>query len=178
MPDNTRYPYPGKITIIDRAVDQQTGAIRVRLEFPNPESTLKVGMSTIVRVHNQETTPQLLIPSKAVVEQMGEYFVFIEKDTLVAPHSEKGKDEKKEEKDEKKEEKVPAQMAMQKKIMLGQTIGPNVIVKDGLKEGDKIVIDGVQLLHDGSRISAGKKPATDTSSNNMQGTTLESKKKN
>ena len=66
---------------------------------------------------------------------------------------------------------------MEKKVMLGQTIGPNVIVKSGLNEGDRIVIDGVQLLHDGSHIAAGKK-AADTASNNMQGTTIESKKKN
>jgi len=179
MPDNTLYPYPGKISIIDRAVDPQTGAIRVRLEFPNPDYKLKVGMSTIVRVHNQEMTPQLVIPSKAVVEQMGEYFVFVEKDTLVAPHDEKAKDDKKEDNKDKKDEKVATQMAMQKKVMLGQTIGPNVIVKDGLKEGDRIIVDGVQLLHDGSRISAGKKSVADTAGHsNMQGTTIESKNKN
>ena len=83
MPDNTLYPYVGKISVIDRAVDQQTGAIRIRLEFPNPKSDLRVGMSCVVRVHNQEATPQLVIPGKAVVEQMGEYFVFIVRDTFI-----------------------------------------------------------------------------------------------
>ena len=179
MPDNSLYPHTGKISVIDRAVNSQTGAIRVRLVFPNPEYNLKAGMSCVVRVHNQESTPQLLIPSKAVVEQMGEYFVFVDKDTLVAanPASEKKDEKKDDKKDEKKEEMVPGHIALEKKVLLGQTIGPNVIVEDGIKEGDKIVIDGVQLLHDGSKINTGKKPA-DSTSNNMKGTTEESSKKN
>ncbi len=56
LPDNSLYPYNGKISVIDRAVDPQTGSIRVRLVFDNPKSILSVGMSCVVRVHNQETT--------------------------------------------------------------------------------------------------------------------------
>jgi RND family efflux transporter MFP subunit len=163
MPDNTPYPYPGKISIIDRAVDPQTGAIRIRLEFPNPDYTLRVGMSCVVRVHNQEQTPQMVIPSKAVVEQMGEYFVFIKKDTLMPPHA--SSDQKKEEdkKDGKQSEKVLTAVAIQKKVQLGMTIAPNVIVKSGIEEGDSVITDGVQNLHDGSRINAaGKKPVSDS----------------
>jgi len=165
MPDNSLYSYPGKISIIDRAVDPLTGAIRVRLVFPNPDYTLKVGMSCVVRVHNQEATPQMLIPNKAVVEQMGEYFVFVKKDTMLPPPHAGGAGEKKEEnkketKDTDKEVKVPTPVAIQKKVQLGQTIGPNVIVKSGINEGDSVIVDGVQLLHDGSRInSANKKPS-------------------
>ena len=77
LPDNSLYPYTGKISVIDRAVDPQTGSIRVRLVFPNPKLTLKAGMSCVVREHNQETIPQMIIPGKAIVEQMGEYFVFV-----------------------------------------------------------------------------------------------------
>ena len=83
LPDNTIYKYTGKLEVIDRAVDPQTGSIRVRLVFPNPQNDLKVGMSCVVRVHNQEATPKLLIPGKAIVEQMGEYFVFVAKDTIM-----------------------------------------------------------------------------------------------
>ena len=183
LPDNSLYPYTGKISVIDRAVNSQTGAIRVRLVFPNDNNFLKAGMSCVVRVHNQEKTPQILIPSKAVVEQMGEYFVFVDKDTLVSENAgekktdDKGGDKKKDDKEDDKAKKVPGHMALQRKIMPGQTIGGNVVVKSGLVKGDVIVIDGVQLLHDGSRIAAGKAP-NDTTHNNMQGTTTESPKKN
>lgn len=156
MPDNSLYPYPGKISVIDRAVNAQTGSIRVRLVFPNPGYTLRAGMSCIVRVHNQESTPQILVPSKAIVEQMGEYFVFVAKDTLITSTD----STKKKEEDTAK---GPRLLAFQKKVQTGQTIGPNVIIKSGIKEGDRVIVDGVQLLHDGSKISAGsKKPATDT----------------
>ena len=83
MPDNTVYPYTGNISVIDRAVDPQTGSIRVRLVFPNPNLTLKAGISCVVREHNSDTSPQMLIPGKAIVEQMGEFFVFVARDTLL-----------------------------------------------------------------------------------------------
>jgi len=158
LPDNSLYAYTGKISVIDRAVNSQTGAIRIRLVFPNPAYTLRAGMSCVVRVHNQEATPQMLIPSKAVVEQMGEYFVYIDKDTMLAPHA--SGDQKK---DTSNEEKKPAHVSIQKKVQLGQTIDANVIIKGGIKEGDKIIVDGVQLLHDGSQITTGngKRPAGD-----------------
>ena len=61
MPDNSVYPYTGEISVIDRAVDPQTGSIRVRLVFPNPKLTLKAGISCVVREHNSDTSPQMLI---------------------------------------------------------------------------------------------------------------------
>jgi membrane fusion protein (multidrug efflux system) len=49
-------------------------------------------------------------------------------------------------------------MAMQKKVQLGQTIAPNVIVKKGINADDRIIVDGVQSLHTGSLIDISKKP--------------------
>ncbi|HEY5392240.1 MAG TPA: efflux RND transporter periplasmic adaptor subunit, partial [Hanamia sp.] len=49
------YPYPGKISFVDRAVDPQTGTIKVRLIFPNDKDMLKPGMNTTVRVKNTAT---------------------------------------------------------------------------------------------------------------------------
>jgi len=150
LPDNSLYPFTGKISVIDRAVDPQTGSIRVRLVFANPGS-LRAGMSCIVRVHNLEPTPQMLIPSKAVVEQMGEYFVFVAKDTIYSNPS----DSTKKKETEDSTQKGPRLLAFQKKVQTGQTIGANVIIKSGIKEGDTIVVDGVQSLHDGSKITTG-----------------------
>jgi len=149
-PDNNVYQYPGKISVIDRGIDPQTGTIKIRLVFPNQQSGLRAGMSCIVRVHNQDTKDQMIIPSKAIVEQMGEYFVFVAKDTVLP-----------EPKDKKEEQKGPAPhlKASQKKVNLGQTIGANVIVKTGLDEGDRVIVDGVQKLRDGSVIMVAEKPA-------------------
>jgi RND family efflux transporter MFP subunit len=68
LPDNSIYPFTGKISVIDRAVDPQTGSIRVRITVPNPGRLLKPGMSCRVLVLNANAGKQLLIPEKAVVE--------------------------------------------------------------------------------------------------------------
>ncbi|MDB5023343.1 MAG: mexA 2 [Mucilaginibacter sp.] len=146
LADNSLYPYTGKISIIDRAVDAQTGSIRIRLVFPNPKNLLRVGMSCVVRIHNQDTEPQLVLPSKAVVEQMGEYFVFVAKDSVINPTKSTADTATR-----------PKLLVIQKKVQVGQTIGSNVIVKSGINNGDRIVVDGVQSLHDGSRITTANK---------------------
>ena len=144
LPDNSTYPYLGKISIIDRAVDAQTGSIRIRLVFPNPKGDLRVGMSCLVRVHNQDEGPQIVIPNKAVVEQMGEYFVYMAKDTMVnnpAAKADSVKDKKKE------------LIAVEKKVQVGQVIGGKIVIKSGVSVGDRVVTDGVQTLHDGAAIT-------------------------
>jgi membrane fusion protein (multidrug efflux system) len=145
LPNGTVYPQLGKISIIDRAVDPQTGTIRVRVTFPNTNYTLKPGLSCVIRVHNQDNKPQLVVPNKAVVELMGEYFVYVAKDTTARDPQDSTKT-------------IPVFAAFQKKVLLGQTIAPNVVILGGVKEGDRIVVDGVQSLHTGSVISAGQKP--------------------
>ncbi|HRP57216.1 efflux RND transporter periplasmic adaptor subunit [Agriterribacter sp.] len=116
------YPYNGSISFIDRAVDAQTGTIKVRLVFPNGKKLLKAGMSATVRVLNGTAERSVLIPYKAVTEQLGEYFVYVLGDS---------------------------NKVSQRKLGLSRQIGADVIVKDGLKEGEKIVVQGVQNLREG-----------------------------
>ena len=125
LPNNSIYPYIGKISVIDRAVDPQTGSIRIRLIVPNQEKVLKSGMSCKVLVLNDNSGQQLLIPFKAVLEQLGEYFVFILKNGKVN----------------------------QVKISLGPRVLSNVMVLGGLTGGETIVVDGIQKLHDGSVVT-------------------------
>ncbi len=130
---NDIYPYSGKIKLIDRAVDPQTGTIKVRLQFPNDKGMLKPGMNTTVRVKNTASQQSTIIPYKAVTEQLGEFFVYVVGDSS---------------------------KVSQHKVQVGQQIDTNVIIKDGLKEGEKIVVEGVQNLHEGSVITtAPPKPA-------------------
>lgn len=123
------YPHNGTISVIDRAVDPQTGSIRMRLEFPNPDHTLRAGMSGSLRVLTNEQK-SVLIPFKAVTEQLGEFFVYVADSSKVT----------------------------QRKIRLGQQIGKSVIVKDGLKDGETIVTEGVQNLREGSAIAVAAAP--------------------
>lgn len=143
LPDNSVYPQPGKIAIIDRGVNPQTGTMTIRLSFPNKHAMLRAGMSCTVRVRNDDTAVQMMIPSKAIVEQMGEYFVYVQKDTAIAiPDS--------------KEAPKTAPHALQKKVVTGQTIADQVIIRSGLDAGDKVVVDGVQRLRNGALIAVGE----------------------
>lgn len=90
--------------------------------------------------------PKLVVPGKAVVELMGEYFVYLVKDTLAHDQNDLTKT-------------YPVQVAIQKKVQLGQTIEPNVIINKGINANDRIVVDGVQSLHTGSLINISRKPA-------------------
>ncbi len=124
LADQSRYPFPGRIYIVDRAVDPQTATIKVRLLFENPGNILKVGMSVNLRILNNSSQKSLLIPYRATVEQMAEYFVYVVNDDTVA----------------------------QRKVFLGQRIKDQVIVKSGLQENEIIAIDGVQKLRDGTKV--------------------------
>jgi membrane fusion protein (multidrug efflux system) len=126
----------------------------VRLVFDNPKFALRAGMSCVVRVHNQDVGPQLVIPNKAVIEQMGEYFVYVAKDTLikVSADSLKKMDQK-----AAAEANKPKLIAVQKKVKTGQVVGPNIVIKGGIEAGDRIVVDGLQSLHDGTRITTANK---------------------
>ena len=169
MPDQSIYPETGKLSVIDRAVDPQTGTIRVRLVFQNPKLAMRAGMSCVVRVHNQESSPQMLIPGKAIVEQMGEYFVYIVKDS-VAPEGNKqdapgttattagaGETKKSKTTSDSSATGGKSLRAYQVRVMTGQTIGANIIVMSGLEDGQQIVVDGVQALHDGSPVTTANK---------------------
>lgn len=146
MPDNNLYNLPGKLSVIDRAVDPQTGTIKIRLLFQNPDQTLRTGMSCIVRVHSQEKAEQILIPAKAIVEQMGENFVFIAKDTVINNGDNK----------DKKENAGPMLVAEERKVQVGQVIDSNIIIRSGLEQGEKVIVEGIQKLHSGSPITTGK----------------------
>ncbi|WP_448697902.1 efflux RND transporter periplasmic adaptor subunit [Mucilaginibacter sp. AW1-3] len=148
LSNNTIYPQPGKILVVDRGVDNQSGTIKVRIQFPNPQKQLVDGMSCTLQALNNQSGQQVIIPYKAVVEQMGEYFVFVTRDsTMKSP------------KDTTK--MIPDTVAKQYKVKIGQQINTNIVILSGIKEGDQVVTDGLQRLRDGGRIQVGmpKKPA-------------------
>jgi membrane fusion protein (multidrug efflux system) len=123
------YSAPGKLALIDRAVDPQTGTIKARLVFPNQKNQLRSGMSGTVRVLNNAAAKSVVIPYKAVTEQLGEFFVYVAGDSS---------------------------KVSQRKVVLGTAIGSNIIVKEGLKSGEKIAVEGVQNLREGAVVKEGK----------------------
>ncbi len=127
LPGGTIYKYSGKLLAVDRGVNNQTGSIKVRVQFPNENKELKDGMSGVLQVLNNDSGDRIVIPYKAVVEQMGEFFVFTAKDTI----------------------------ALQNKVTIGPRIKDDVIVLNGINQGDKVITEGIQRLRDSSKITLG-----------------------
>ncbi len=123
--DGSLYPYPGKLATVDRAVGRQTGTINVRVEFPNPDRMLVPGMTGVLQVINADHGDQLVIPYKAVTEQMGEYFVYV-----VGGDS----------------------TVTQQTLKLGTVFGAEIAVREGLQPGQTIVVDGLQKIRQGSKV--------------------------
>jgi membrane fusion protein (multidrug efflux system) len=136
------YEHPGKISIIDRAVDANTGTIKMRLTFPNPDHLLRSGMSGTLNVLSTSKEKSVVIPYKAINEQLGEFFVYV----------------------------VDSAKVSQRKVSLGKQLGRDIIIRDGLKEGETIVTEGVQNLREGSAITVAQPGAP------QQGATPQAKK--
>jgi membrane fusion protein (multidrug efflux system) len=144
LPDGSKYNKTGKVLAIDRGVSNQTGSIRVRIQFPNEDDVLKDGMSCVLQVLNSQSGQRVQIPYKAVTEQMGEFFVFATRDTVV--------------KDTAADKTVKDRrdtIAKQVKVKLGPRINSDVVIMDGIKQGDKVITDGFQRLRDGGRVTTG-----------------------
>jgi membrane fusion protein (multidrug efflux system) len=125
LSDGTQHPYPGKLIFVDRAVDTQTGTLRVDLSFPNPQKTLRPGLYGKVKAESEVVKNALLVPQRAVQELQGTYTVVVV-----------GEGDKVE----------------TRKVKPGQKVGNLWIIQEGLKNGDRVVIEGFQRLRDGMTI--------------------------
>lgn len=124
LPGGIPFTQSGKILAVDRGVDNQTATIKVRIQFANPKDELKDGMSCVLQVLNEQSGENVIIPYRAVIEQMGEFFVFVAKDSV----------------------------AEQRKIQLGPKLRDRIVVAEGVKGGEKVITDGFQRLRDGGAI--------------------------
>ncbi|NGM73938.1 efflux RND transporter periplasmic adaptor subunit [Sphingobacterium sp. SGL-16] len=125
LPDGTRYTEAGRIATIDRAVDSQTGTLKVRASFANNANTLRSGMNTTLNVASTSATEETVIPYKAVFEQLGVFNVYTVNDSS----------------------KVEL-----KQVTLGNKIQDKVVITSGLEAGQKIVLDGAAALRPGTKV--------------------------
>ncbi len=126
LADGSVYPQKGKLVIVDRAVDQKTGTLTIAAEFPNPQGLLRPGQFGRVRAVVEMARDALLIPKRAVQEIQGM------KTVLVV-----GADDR---------------VAL-RTIQPGETVGDQLIVRDGLKPGERVIVDGVQKARPGSKVA-------------------------
>ncbi|MGE5162200.1 MAG: efflux RND transporter periplasmic adaptor subunit [Betaproteobacteria bacterium] len=126
LADGSLYPYKGKLVIVDRAVDQKTGTLNFAAEFPNPEGLLRPGQFGRVRAVSEMAKEAILVPKRAVQEIQGMQTVLVVgADNTVALRT----------------------------IQPGETVGDLLIVRDGLKPGERVIVDGVQKARPGSKVN-------------------------
>lgn len=125
LSDKGLYTSPGKIDFIDRAINPATGTLAMRAVFQNAEGIIKPGAFATVSLVLMERENQVVIPQGATTQIQGKFFVFL----LGADN---------------KVNRAP--------VMLGRNIGNSVVVMDGLKPGDKILLEGFQKFQEGMMI--------------------------
>ena len=123
LSDGSIYPRPGRINFNDRALDATTGTYKLRAEFPNPDHELLPGLFARVRATGDTLNNALIVPDRAVQEQLGRYFV-----TVV------GEGDK----------------AEMRPVTLGPRFGNRQVIVDGLKAGDRVVVEGIQKARPGT----------------------------
>ena len=125
-PNEEIAPATGRITFVDNQVDQTTGTIRIKATFPNSNRRLWPGQFVNVRVRLASDPRAIVVPSVAVqAGPEGQYIYVVKADQTV--------------------EMRPVEVA--------RTAGQETVLKQGVKPGETIVIDGQLRLVPGSRIS-------------------------
>ena len=113
------YPQKGRIIYVNRQVGTQTGTIQMAAEFPNPQSVLRPGGYGQVRIKSGENENALLVPQPAVIEVQSDYMLIV---------------------------LTPENKAVFRPVKVGDRVGPNWIITEGLKPGEKVVVEGIQKV--------------------------------
>lgn len=121
LADGTLYPRQGKFSAVDRQVDNQTGTIRLAALFPNPDNVLRPGQFVRVRVTVRTLHGALLVPQRAVNELQTSFELAVV-----------GADNK----------------AEIRTVKVGERVGSLWVVEDGLKPGERVVVEGLQKVRD------------------------------
>jgi membrane fusion protein (multidrug efflux system) len=134
LADGTQFPHKGRPVFIDRAIDQKTGTIQVRAQFPNPEKSLRPGQFGRVRAVTDEVRDAVLVPQMAVQDLQGV------KTVLVVGDGDK---------------------VAQRTVTLREPYQQFYIVSAGLKPGERVIVEGIQKARPGMQVKAEVKPAPD-----------------
>ncbi len=126
LADGSTFPHKGKISAVDRQIDQRTGTLRLDALFPNPGNILRPGFFAKLRAPIRVDKGALLVPQRAVTDLQGGYQIALVVDG--------------------KAEIRPVQM--------GETIGPMWLVKSGLKPGETVIVEGLQKVRNGAPVVA------------------------
>lgn len=127
LADGQVFPEKGTFFSIDRQVSVKTGTIALEVIFPNPGNLLRPGQYAKVRAVLKTQPNALLVPQRAVMEMQGSYSVAIV-----------GADSR----------------AEIRPVKVGERVGSLWVISEGLKPGEKVVVEGVQKVRTGAPVKA------------------------
>lgn len=124
LADGSVFKQTGKIGAIEADFNNETGNIAFRADFPNPTGLLRHGQTGTVLIH-RTVHNAIVIPQRATFEILDKQYVFVVDDDNVAH---------------------------QREIKIGNEMEDIYVIQDGVKEGDKFILDGVRQIHDGEKV--------------------------
>jgi membrane fusion protein, multidrug efflux system len=128
LEDGSAYPLPGTLKFSEVTVDQSTGSITLRAIFPNPKQSLLPGMFVRAILEEGVNEQAILVPQRGVTRNpKGDAMVMV-----VGA-----------------EEKVEPRV-----IKVARTVGDNWLVSEGLKAGDRVILEGIQKARPGTQVKA------------------------
>jgi membrane fusion protein (multidrug efflux system) len=139
LADGSIFPHKGHISFADAEFNRETGTYLVRASLPNPEAALRPGQFVRVRVSGDVRPNAILIPQQAVLTGAQGHFVFVI-----------GKDSK----------------AAVRGVKVGQWLGKEWFIEEGLEAGDVVVTEGVMKLAPGATVKIMNTAATEAVSTN------------
>lgn len=139
--DGAVYPLKGSFSFVDRQVDPTTGTILIAANFPNPEHILRPGQFAKARAAIDKISGALLVPERAPSDLQGSYQIgVVDNDGKVEIRP----------------------------IKIGLRYNHQIVVTDGLKKGETVIVEGLQNLRPGMSVNAKpyQKPSKKDSSSN------------
>ena len=127
LPNGSELEEVGRIVFVDNRIDPLTGAVALRAEFENTNRLLVDGAFVHVRISALEPTLRVLIPQAALQRDQRGDFVLVVNDK---------------------------QMVEQRYITTGDSVDTAIIVLDGLREGESVIVEGLQRVRPGVAVDA------------------------
>jgi membrane fusion protein, multidrug efflux system len=127
LPSSQEYPHPGVWNLTDPQVDPQTDTLIMRATIPNPERTLTDGQFVTAIIRERQEAPRLVVPQAALQVDQSGYYVLVVND----------------------QHKVE-----QRRVQTGPQLDTDVVVTSGVKEGEKVIVDGIQKVRPGQVVQA------------------------
>jgi membrane fusion protein (multidrug efflux system) len=125
LSDGTTFAHKGKLLIAGRQIDVKTGTITIEGSFPNPGNLLRPGQFATVRAVTQTQKGAILVPQRAVSDTQGAFSVVV-----VGPDN--------------KAELRP--------VKTGPRLGSQWVINEGLKAGDRVIVEGLQRVRSGMAV--------------------------